>query len=134
MPLVYLLTLTALPPAAGEPLVSTGIGHSPPLCSSDGEGLKAQCELMDEMLQDLASLFSHQSEGGSERVGRMALQLAVGAVKEQANTLKSDVSALTLLLVSTFSLAPSGNGGSGIYCTDGPLPVTRCTCRGCSTW
>ena len=46
---------------------------------------------MNEMLQDLASLFSHQSEGGSQRVGKMALQLAVGAVKEQANSLKSEV-------------------------------------------
>lgn len=61
----------------------------------DGEqGLQAQCELMDEMLQDLASLFSHQSEGSSQRVGKMALQLAVGAVKDQANTLKSEVISL----------------------------------------
>ena len=62
--------------------------------SRDREGLLAQCELVQEMLQDLAHMFPQQqdgAEGKGQRVGRAALELAVAAVKEQTAALKSEV-------------------------------------------
>ena len=108
--------------------------------SRDSDGLLSHCELVEEMLQDLGSLFSQQLGEGGHKVGRVALQLAVGTVKEQANTLKSEVSEWGVNAYSIFKLmlhlhcykATSSDDGSCLWCPCGPVSFTGLASGGCT--
>lgn len=73
------------------------------LLTRDKEGLLAQCEMVKELLQDLAQLFpqdSFREDEAGQSVMKTSIMLALSEMKKEASTLKNEVSTRGYILCS----------------------------------